>query len=227
MILSYAFSTIAFGYVVHFTVGLFSLVVVINQSRHLWRGGRSYWRARTLAIACFPIVFVAALYGARHPEIVLAAANDVARDDPFCIALQIRRRPVRSRQELTFFTMDKGHTSTNHAILLVDRNGQRQSYQWSYRKGRFVKGIRDYAVACIPKSSNFAAEFPRWTGARMKEQEFYFAATTLYCRGATILLSPINIFRSLRRPRTLNRGGGCRDGPMSVSTCEAELGSNQ
>ena len=176
-ILASAFSTIPGGYGIHGVVGLLSLAVLIGLAWRLFRGRLSNWRAGIIAAAFSSPMIAVSIYGLIYPEIVLAQAELVAREAPFCIALGERRRPPLSRQDLTFFTMDKSKFR-NHAILLVDRPAERASYHWSYRQRRFVEGAADEAVACLPRQ-DFAAALPHWNETERHEFELYFGGRDL------------------------------------------------
>jgi len=175
--LAYAFSAIPGGYVIHGVVGLLSLAGVIVLAWRLFRGRLPNWRAGTFAAAFSSLMIAVSVYGPLHPEIVLAEAERVARDAPFCIALGERHRPARSRQDLTFFTMDKNGIR-HHAILLVDRAGEREGYHWSYRQRRFVEGLADDAVACLPRQ-DFAAGLLHWKGVERHGYELNFGGRDL------------------------------------------------
>lgn len=154
-ILAYTFSTIPGGYVIHGLVGLISLAAVIVLAWRQIRARSSNWREAAFAFPFSSLMVAVSIYGFLHPTIVLAEAERIAGDAPFCIAFGKQHRPVRLHQDLTFFTMYKG-SARHHAILLVDRAGIRERFHWSYRQRRFVQGSIGSAIACRP-TEDFAA----------------------------------------------------------------------
>jgi len=73
------------------------------------------------------------------PAQVIAAAEEIAQDYPYCI--DVSGRAAQSRLDLTgvmMFTRDQYGWSPNfHALLVIDRGSDRSYFNWSYKKGGF------------------------------------------------------------------------------------------
>ena len=148
-----------------------------NRSRpHRFRGRLPNWRAAIGIAAFFSPMIAVSIYGLLYPQIVLAEAERLAGDAPFCISSQDPRRPVQSRQDLTFFTMYGGRRK--HATLLVGRTAERKKYHWSYRQQRFVDESLYGATPCLPRK-DLAALLQHWKRAEHHGYELYLGGRDL------------------------------------------------
>lgn len=150
---------------------------VSAYKKQLWRSSAGWRGAGTLAVFLLTTA-ATGLYSLYYPHVVSASALRIAAEQPYCIALGKRRRPVTSLEDLTLVTMDKGGWR-HHAILLVERAGGIRSYHWSHRKGRFMPGTYTSAAACIPRSG-FLDALPFRSGKLPETAEIY--ANEIYHR---------------------------------------------
>ena len=81
------------------------------------------------------IVFT--LFSATYPASVLSSARTAADGEPFCIYLNQSKRFTTNRQDLTFFTFDKGDW-TAHAILIIGAGDTVRYGNWSYHQRQFM-----------------------------------------------------------------------------------------
>ncbi len=142
------------GFKAHYVVALIGFAI---GAAFLWPVMllyRKFGRSQPVLAACgFAAVFVSlgilSALGALYPGYVTGKAEKIASSAPYCLILEKRGKTAEALEELTFFTMDK-RRNTNHATLIVERDGKREHYHWSYRFGQFRKGGNKTYFHCDP-----------------------------------------------------------------------------
>ena len=182
--LAWSFAGSRAGFFIHLLVALLSagaLAAILHSA--FWRRGPFHWRIGTSAFAGSFVIMAASVGGAVYPAVVIAEARSTAGDYPYCVALTGRQRPVRSWEDLTFYSMDKSRYD-NHAILLVERGGGIEPFHWSYHAREFLPGVLDWnsenrgTVACRPVA-DFMLDLSAFSSEELSYSEFYFGGDHL------------------------------------------------
>lgn len=141
VMLGTSFKSVGLSYLGHGLGGILGVSAVAAHAYTWLRGappaGR---RLRTFRLSAAFVTAVVSLSGAFYPELVMKEAAAKAAGYPYCIAMNVSRRPVLSVQDMTLFGFDTGGLR-HHAVLLVDRNGEIEPHHWSYRRSTFQPGV--------------------------------------------------------------------------------------
>lgn len=131
--------------------GVAFFLLALSRPRNNW--------INTLRMAAFSLaacIATISLLGILLPYVVLKNAANIAKGQPYCIALQKGRRPVENIQDMAFLTMDKSRDG-QHAVLLIAKAEKIEAYGWSYLKipftDRMVNWDNQYgsAIHCLPE----------------------------------------------------------------------------
>ncbi|MDE4132344.1 hypothetical protein PXK00_04435 [Phaeobacter sp. QD34_3] len=152
-----AFASPKSGLMVMFHGGALSLGAAASL---LFLGGKGLGPfAARAALSGMAVATVVALWSILAAVMVVGHANRLAAGAPFCIAHHGPSAQVRSIWDLrgfSFYTTDSGYKLNSgwyfHGVMIVDKEGGRQYFNWSPRRmrferiehpGRFIAPLRD------------------------------------------------------------------------------------
>lgn len=131
--------------------GMAFFLIALSRPRNDW--------TNTLRMAVFSFtasISTISLLGILLPYVVLKNAADIAKDQPYCIALQKSRRPVENIQDMVFLTMDKLRYG-QHAVLLIKTAEEIKAFGWSYLRIPFTDRVTNWdsknrpIIPCLPE----------------------------------------------------------------------------
>jgi hypothetical protein len=133
--------------VMSMSAGLLSVVV-------LWRRSRAWPVWGGLILVTLILFQLTRWIFFSVPAAVIASADSLAGDAPFCIVLSGQHRAVQDWLDITPLRMLGGHLEP-HAVLLIATPQGHVNLNWSYNRGRFVENRHlqelDPQHACEPK----------------------------------------------------------------------------
>ena len=130
------------------------------------RPGRSWPDWRILSAVGAVTTLCALVWSLQVPLKTIAAAEEAAAAEPYCLLTSGRQglRPVRDRLDLSGLVMQDGPVSLRHAALAIGESRDPSWRYWSYRKGAFVPEFFGGVLTCELKRN--AAKDLRWFQAK-------------------------------------------------------------
>lgn len=162
----FAFSGTDHGYVIHDSLakGAFIFAILFLILPFIKKKSTSITIISVALFSAGISITTISFLGKRYPEIVIANAKEIAGNNPYCIELYKRKRPLQSLEDLTLYTMDKNRY-VNHVILIVKQSEETVPFHWSYELLRFEQGAYGWdgrehpQISCSP-SLGFADKIP-------------------------------------------------------------------
>lgn len=177
--ISFYFESTQHGFLIHSGLSLILINLIWVSLRYAQRNKKhSHLKALIFIISLFCGLLLFSGLGAFYPYVVVQNAQNIAGENPYCIGLNKRSRPLNSLEDLTLLTMDKDNID-HHAFLLIEKNNSTlEPYHWSYLESKFLPGIikstnNNPPIPCHP-SRNFIKKIPLISNSVAQDLEFYF-----------------------------------------------------